>query len=349
MAQEFDLLKSLNIVVPVAATPSRGSTAAPSVDWDARSQSSVASSVLSLRIDKLSEAVVDRMVAHAREASPRHSLELKGAPRLLHKSHNPSSVDGASSVSGVSSVSVPASAAPSIASHWSNKCLVPPPTLKPSHASSSAQSASGKEAQQAHGASTIVLQPSTAAPSKSAPIQMQLSDALIAASSSPSASTSASVAAQASRPPHSVSDAASYSSFRSSAVPSLSAYGAAAPRPYTAHGVSPLSIVVGLGERQPAVLSGRKLQQQKYAQDLAQQIQSRNSVYSPATRKVDAVSTSLQFQPSESQRQAPYPRDRCPFQITKQVRCHCLLQHFTLSISTPCSRSLAPSTVGGFE
>jgi hypothetical protein len=44
MAQEFDLLKSLNIVVPVKASPSRGSTAAPSVPRDARPQSSAASS-----------------------------------------------------------------------------------------------------------------------------------------------------------------------------------------------------------------------------------------------------------------------------------------------------------------
>ena len=311
MAEEFDLLKSLNIVVPVAATPTRGSTATPSVDWDARSQYSVASSVVSLRIDKLSEAVVDRMVAHAREASPRHSLQLKSGPRPSHhKCHSPSSVDR----SDVSSVSQPASAAPSIASHWSNKCLVPPPTLKPSHASSSAQSVNGQEVQRLHGPGTIVLQPSAGA--------HKLSAALVAASTSTSASTCASGAAQASRAPDSVSvsDAGSYSSFRSSVAPSLSA-NESAPRPYTAHGLSPWSIVVGLSERQPLVFTGRKLQQQQYAQDLALQIQTKTSVYSPAARKSDPVTTSLMFQPSESKQHSTSSRERCPFQISKQVRC----------------------------
>jgi hypothetical protein len=322
MTQEFDLLKSLNIEVSAAPTPSRGSFATPSVDWDARSHSSLASSVVSLSIDKLSGAVVDRMVAHAREASPRHSLEFfKGPSHSLGKQHNPSSIaDGASSDAW--SVSGPASAAPSIVSHWSNKCRVPPPTLKHSHASSRAQSVVDREEPRARGSDTIVLQLSSGLRASE---QLPSSAAATATNSAPS-SVPASVVAQAAYTSHApVSEPAASDSGSAAPRHSVSSHTPAqsftSARPYTAHGVSPLSILVGCGERQPNV-SARRVQQQKYAQDLAQQIQTRSSISAPAARKSEPVpaSTSLHFHPSESSQPLAYPRERCPFQISKQVR-----------------------------
>lgn len=306
MAEDFDLLKSLNVVVSAAPTPSRGSHATPSVNWDARSQSSQASSVVSLSIDKLSGAVVDRMVAHAREASPRHSLEFKGASFHLYKQRNSASVgDGESS--DIWSVSGPASAAPSVASHVSNKCRVPPPTLKHSHASSSAQSVAGCEAREARGNGTIVLQPSSASrasyvSNSSAAVNVPISAA-------------GSVASDAAQPSlqtnygHQIPDSASEVSRRSLSSYS-SSHASAALRPYTAHGTSPLSIVVGLGERR-GMASEQKMQQQKYAQDLAMQIQMKSAIHAPAAPKSEPVSTSLHFQPSEYFLQPAYPRERC--------------------------------------
>jgi hypothetical protein len=325
MAQEFDLLKSLNIEVSAAPTPSRGSVATPSVDWDARSQSSLASSVVSLSIDKLSGAVVDRMVAHARDASPRHSLEfLKSASQPLRNQHNPSSVAGSAS-SEAWSMSGPASAAPSIVSHWSNKCRVPPPTLKHSHTTSSAQSVADAGVPNARGSQTIVLQLSSAL---RAPEQRPLPSAAPAASSAAS-SAPASVAAQASQASQASRVTASQPAAADSAsethrnsVSSQVSTSLAAIRPHTAHEVSRLSIVVGCGERPPNV-SVRREQQQKYAQDLAQQIQMRSSFSAPAARKSDHSSTSLNFQPSELNFQpseAAHSRERCPFQVSKQVR-----------------------------
>jgi hypothetical protein len=312
MTEEFDLLKSLNITVSAAPTPSRGSKAPSSVDWDARSQSSLASSLVSLSIDKLSGAVVDRMVAHAREASPRHSLEIfKGGSFHLQKQHDASSVDG-SACSDVWSVSGPASAAPSVASHVSNKCRVPPPTLKHSHASSSAHSVAGREASEIQGPATIVLQPSYALRASG----RDLSSAAFNAPTSASSSTAASIAVQASVAPESANDLPD--SFSQISRPS-SAHSSAAPRPYTAHGTNPLSIVVGHGERQPNI-SGQKVQQQKYAQDLAHQIQVKSSIHASAARKSEPLSTSLHFQPSEFFQQPSHPRERCPFQMSKQVR-----------------------------
>jgi hypothetical protein len=74
-----------------------------------------------------------------------------------------------------------------------------------------------------------------------------------------------------------------------------------------------------MGERQTAIM-GRKVMQQSYAQDLARQIQMKSSSHhASATHSSDAVCTSLNFQPSESSQAACYPRERCPFQISKQV------------------------------
>jgi hypothetical protein len=318
MTEEFDLLKSLNITVSAAPTPSRGSKAPSSVDWDARSESSLASSLVSLSIDKLSGAVVDRIVAHAREASPRHSLDVfKDASFHLQKQRVASSV-GSGSCNDVWSVSGPASAAPSVASHVSNKCRVPPPTLKHSHASSSAHSVAGREASsEIQSSGTIVLQPSRALRAS----DTALSSASFKAPDSASGSTTASIAAQASVAPESADDLPDSISqvSRSSVASRASAHSFAAPRPYSAYGTSPLSIVVGYGERQ-AFISGQKLQQQKYAQDLAHQIQVKSTIHASAARKSEPLSTSLHFQPSECFQQLSNPRERCPFQISKQVR-----------------------------
>jgi hypothetical protein len=309
MAEEFDLLKSLNVVVSAAPTPSRGSHTTPSVNWDARSQCSQASSVVSLSIDKLSGAVVDRMVAHAREASPRHSLQSKGASLHLHKQRNSASV-GDDECSDIWSVSGPASAAPSVASHVSNMCRVPPPTLKHSHASSSAQSFAGFEAREARGNGTIVLQPSAASRTSYLSNSSAAANVPISAAGSTVTSDAAQPSLQ-SKYGHQIPDSASEVSRRS-----LSSYASShasdAPRPYTAHGTSPLSIVVGLGERRGMMMSEQKMQQQKYAQDLAMQIQMKSAIHAPAAPKSEPVSTSLHFQPSEYFQQPAYPRERCP-------------------------------------
>jgi hypothetical protein len=60
------------------------------------------------------------------------------------------------------------------------------------------------------------------------------------------------------------------------------------------------------------------MQQQKYAQDLAHQIRSKSEMRTTACRS-DQSSTSLLFQPSEAALRPAYPRERCPFQISKQV------------------------------
>jgi hypothetical protein len=75
--------------------------------------------------------------------------------------------------------------------------------------------------------------------------------------------------------------------------------------------------VVGCGERQ-SVHAGRKMQQQKYAQDLANQIQSKSEMRAAAAPS-NQFNTSLLFQPSESALRPAYPRERCPFLISKQV------------------------------
>ena len=102
-----------------------------------------------------------------------------------------------------------------------------------------------------------------------------------------------------------------------SATPRSSAPAPAPARPHTAQGFSPLSIVVGCGERQ-SVHAGRKMQQQKYAQDLANQIQSKSEMRAAAAPS-NQFNTSLLFQPSESALRPAYPRERCPFLISKQV------------------------------
>ncbi len=64
--------------------------------------------------------------------------------------------------------------------------------------------------------------------------------------------------------------------------------------------------------------AGRKMQQQKYAQDLAHQIQSKSEMRAAAAPS-NQFNTSLLFQPSEAALRPAYPRERCPFQISKQV------------------------------
>jgi hypothetical protein len=75
--------------------------------------------------------------------------------------------------------------------------------------------------------------------------------------------------------------------------------------------------VVGCGERQ-SVHAGRKMQQQKYAQDLGNQIQSKSEMRAAAAPS-NQFNTSLLFQPSESALRPAHPRERCPFLISKQV------------------------------
>jgi hypothetical protein len=189
-------------------------------------------------------------------------------------------------------------------SHWSNKCIVPPPTLKHSHASSSAQSVA--DAPKGRGSDAIVLQLSSAL---GAPDQRRPSSAAC----STAGSAPESVASQGSR--ITVSEAAAAGD-RSS----VSSHASALPaRPHSAHTISRLGIVVGCGERPPSV-SLRKEQQLKYAHDLTQQIQMRSSIAAPAARQSGPVSTSLNFQPSEVAHPLSNSRERCPFQISKQVR-----------------------------